>query len=65
MRAMWELVKTYKGYKIRKQQKNGYIYVSSYNAGKYEYVLDYTYAKTFTERAALNRLKELEGEKQC
>lgn len=57
---MWQLIKTYRGYKIRRPHKRGYLYVSNYDAGKFEYVLDYTYAKTFTERTAIIRLKELE-----
>lgn len=57
---MWEKIKTWNGYKIRKQHgKVTYVYVKSCRNGNYTYSLDYLYGKAFSEKTADKHLKEL------
>lgn len=58
---MIEIYKTHKGWNIRKREGKRWMYVAGTNKGKYSFVTDYTYAKTFSEDTARKHMETLEG----
>jgi hypothetical protein len=56
---MYELIKTFKGYHIRKPDGRFYLYVSKVYNGKYTWVTDHTYAKHFSLNTAKKHVEKL------
>lgn len=58
----YEIIPTFRGYKIRKPHGKHYLYVSKVYKGKYNFVTDHAHAKTFNIKTAKKHLKILQEE---
>ena len=56
---MYEIIPTFNGYEIRKQNGNFYLYASKVYKGKYMWTTDHTYAKKFSLKNAEKHIEIL------
>lgn len=58
---MWkiEIIKTYKGFEVRKRVGSRWMYLSGYRNGCYYWVEDYLYAKHYSRQTAEKHVAEL------
>ena len=55
-----EMNKTYRGYEIRKRNRNKWLYLAGCYNGKYKWVIDYTYAKSIkTKKTAQKHYEKI------